>query len=661
MARPLTLKNACIGPRIGIGFAFYLIMKKNKPFPSPRKAASVLLSTLLIAQNAFAAAKAPINVDEDDRLGLFIKQLEGYELTESERHVLEEDRLGVFIKHLEGRPLSNAEKRLLHDVDLVLEKQVLEEPTLDEKKLTRGERKLLAKVVGKILFTGITTNIAKLNPLRWVGLMEDPGVQDLSEKELTKSERNVLHLFASLVNRHALQPYLEAKLQTLSQVPLVGSSLKEDPSKIKLISEFAVSNIHGLVKTRGMTYDTRHVVYESWESIVARQKKDIQSGRTPFYNRVGTAYASDFQYLVDGPASFAKRGSILNQAKYNIDILVWAIQDDMTGEWIKEILLRKHREGVRVRLIVDGETAKRPGYGQDVSELAAKGIEVIRWSHPQYPYVGQHRKMIIVDGISMVAGGLNFGDHYSHLNRNADFWRDTDLFAQGDFVKNTAVSYFDKVWDEAAPRYWKSLSGKRRFGIVPKTNTRPVQMELVDHSPEKSQGQDSNIYKSIIADIMTAKYSVDIANAYVIVTDAFVEAVAQAVQRGVRVRILTNSEQSVDEPTLANAMISSAKKLKTVGADVYLRQGTTLHSKMMVVDGRRAHIMSYNLHPRSERMEGEISFIINDDQEGRRLQDIFERDIHDPKIAKRVNSPSEIKLKSGVMSWLLLRIMYDQL
>ena len=108
-------------------------------------------------------------------------------------------------------------------------------------------------------------------------------------------------------------------------------------------------------------------------------------------------------------------------------------------------------------------------------------------------------------------------------------------------------------------------------------------------------------------------------------------------------------------------MMISAKKLKAVGADVYLRKGTTLHSKFMTVDGKRAHIMSYNLHPRSERMEGEISFIIDEETQTRNLEQIFDRDVHDTLTATRVNSVDDIKLKSDLVTWLLIRIMYDQL
>lgn len=570
------------------------------------------------------------------------------------------DRLEILIKQIEGQQLTEVEKFVVQDINVALEQQIINKPTREEKSLTLKEKYLLTKVISAIVYRGTSGLVDKINPLSLLGL-SDSRLKDLSEQELGKNEMSILNLFASLVNRDALIPYLRNKLVMVSKIPLVGGKFIKDTASLDLIVQFAASNINGLVKTRGLTKDSRNVVYEPWSHIVARQKAAMKNGQIPTYKVVGKALASDFSYLVDGPASFAKRAEILKAATISIDILVWAIQDDLTGQWIKDLLLQKHRQGVKVRIIVDGDVSKRPKYGERVAELIKEGIEVIKWTHPSFQYVGQHRKMIIADGTKMIAGGLNFGDHYSHLNSKVDFWRDTDIYAAGDFVANVALPFFDRTWNEAASRFGVQKIQTRQIGKLAQTKNSGVQIELIDHSPEKSQGQDSNIYNSIIADIQNARSSIDIANAYVIVTDAFVQAIKDAVDRGVRVRVLTNSNGSVDEPTLGSAMMISAKKLKAIGADVYLRKGTTLHSKFMVVDGERSHIMSYNLHPRSERMEGEISFIITDRVQGQALEKIFEADIGSTQIATRVKSADEIKLKSDITTWLLIRIMYDQL
>ncbi len=570
------------------------------------------------------------------------------------------DSIEQLIHKIQAQSQSEAEQNLARNIGDILESQLVNEPSKDEQRLTLSERVLLAKILATVTYHTVVGVVNKINPLKVVGV--DVGnLKDLSEKELSSGEASILKFFASLVNRNALAPYLKHKLDLLAKVPVLGKGFAEDPKKADLIVQFAVSNINGLVKTRGMTNDSRKVIYEPWAKIVSRQKKAILKNEIPRYETVGRGFVDDFSYLVDGPQSFAKRKEILERAKYNIDILVWAIQDDMTGDWIKEILIRKKQQGVKVRVIVDGDVAKRPKYGARVEELRSAGIEIIKWVHPEIQFVGQHRKMIVVDGVEMIAGGLNFGDTYSHLNAKTNHWRDTDLYAVGPFVSQVALKYFDEIWNDAAVRSGVAKITARRLGEARSMQTKNIAMEIVDHSPEKSQGKDSNIYNAILADIMTARKTIDIANAYIIVTDAFVTAIKQAVDRGVRVRLITNSDASVDEPTLAGAMMISAKKLKAVGAEVYLRKGTTLHSKFMVVDSERSHIMSYNLHPRSERMEGEVDFIITDKEQGKKLVDIFEQDTQNPEIAKKVVSADEIKLKNDVLTWLLIRIMYDQL
>lgn len=581
----------------------------------------------------------------------------------------EVDRLEILIKAIEKRPLTESERFILKDIDALMESELTQSPKGAETKLKLSERILLAKVLTTIVYRGLKGLVSSSLP-EIGGASIGGNLKDLSEQELSQGELSILNFFASLVNRNALEPYLKSKLQLVAKIPVIGARFKKDPKGIDFIVQFASSNIYGLVKTRGLTKDSRSVVYEPWSAIVARQTKDIKAGKVPQYSMQGQGVVREFSYLVDGPESFQKRGELLNGARQSIDILVWAVQDDMTGAWLKDILLRKKAQGIKVRLIVDGDVAKRSGYGTTVNEMEKSGIEVIKWTHPEFQFVGQHRKMIIVDREFMVAGGLNFGDTYSHMNPAKSHWRDTDIYAAGEFVTEVAANYFDKIWNEAAPRFGgqkqatKALSSR----VIKPTSSSSrslgqgqIVMRLIDHSPENKTSADSNIYNSMIADIQNAQKSIDIANAYVIVTDAFIEAIRAAVQRGVRVRILTNSDQSVDEPTLGGAMMISAKKLVSVGAEVYLRTGTTYHSKFMVIDEHISHVTSYNLHPRSERMEGEVSFMIYSSEQGKKLAQVFEKDIGDESKARRVKNGKELKLKNDVMTWLLIRIMYDQL
>ncbi|MNL50073.1 cardiolipin synthetase [compost metagenome] len=103
----------------------------------------------------------------------------------------------------------------------------------------------------------------------------------------------------------------------------------------------------------------------------------------------------------------------------------------------------------------------------------------------------------------------------------------------------------------------------------------------------------------------------------------------------------------------------SAKRLATIGAEVYQRKGSTLHSKFMVIDNQIVIIGSYNLHPRSERVEGEIVVIVDDQATAQTFTDTFNKDI-DPAIAKHAQA-KDIVVKDGVLLDATMRIFFDLL
>ena len=121
---------------------------------------------------------------------------------------------------------------------------------------------------------------------------------------------------------------------------------------------------------------------------------------------------------------------------------------------------------------------------------------------------------------------------------------------------------------------------------------------------------------------------------------------------------MTNSAQSVDEPIVTAPILASLPELVASGAEVYLKQGDTLHSKLMVVDGLYAAVGSYNLHPRSERYEGEMLVNTLSKDTASNVVNAFEKDLAK---ATRVNAASDITVPTTAFSILASRFFFDQL
>lgn len=554
----------------------------------------------------------------------------------------------------------------LQRAELQFTEQISQRPDINEASLNVHERWMLSKILFSLTWRGLVFGaqslIGQVLPLD-VNLANHS--RDLSEERIKQYELNILLFFKSLVDRNALAPYLRAKLEFIARLPFIGSSVQalSSDERDKAL-QFIVSNIEGAVRTRGLTNDSRHIPYVEWTTVSQNYINMMSSGDYSSYEIEGISSVDEARILRGGGESFALRNQLFDGAKETIDILVWAVYDDMTGDWLLNKIRQKKNEGVTVRLIVDGQVSQRSGYHQKVEAIRRLGVQVIRWQNPAALFVGQHQKLIIVDGLHTITGGINFGDEYSGMNSAVPMWLDTDIYLKGKFSRDVAQKYFNRFWDEAVSSMNLSLPTSPQVKFDDYTynshSSQQKQVLLLDHDPVKHAVQGSPIYRAMMNDLRLATKTIDIENAYVVVIPAFVEAVKAAVQRGVRVRVYTNSTDSVDEKVIGEVMMISAQKLMDAGAEVHLRRGTTLHSKMMIVDQERSYMMSYNLHPRSEKMEKEMAVRIDDAGLARELTAAFENEIKSER-AYRVTDRESLNIPMSLKLWLLMRLMYDQL
>lgn len=502
-------------------------------------------------------------------------------------------------------------------------------------------------------------------------LKTDPSVQ----ADAAKAEKAVLGMVAQ-ANASGALPELLGQLATMK-----GSPLAEMPAPKR---EALVAQLAGMIDAelgaRGMTPDTVGTTYQTWddlaaENLAAVRNTDIAPGgpgepsrlRNPaFIKELEALQGASFtdnnvtEPLIDGPASFAAREKLIEGATDSIHMMSWAFYDDVTGMDTADKLIAKHNEGVDVRIIVDGQVAARPHHHHALDKMEAAGIDVVRWRDAERPYDGQHRKLMVVDGETAIAGGMNVGDMYSHMGEvDGQKWRDTDVKMQGGAVAD-AEALFAGLWNAQAEA--GADVGKIGDDVLQKAAdfAQTVQGEgkaaVVDHVP--GPDGDAHILQATLKAIEGATEKVDIENAYFISTPDIKDALLSALERGVQVRILTNSADSVDEPIVTAPILGSLPELADAGAEIYLKKGDTLHSKFMVVDDAFVSVGSYNLHPRSQRYEGELMMNVLDDDFASSMHSTFEADIA---AAHHAKTGADIEVPSSAMSKLASRYFFDQL
>jgi phosphatidylserine/phosphatidylglycerophosphate/cardiolipin synthase-like enzyme len=217
---------------------------------------------------------------------------------------------------------------------------------------------------------------------------------------------------------------------------------------------------------------------------------------------------------------------------------------------------------------------------------------------------------------------------------------DRDVYVQGQAVKSardyflnlfhsehTGRPHFGKVTEHRAKRLSRELNVQRRYlakqnlletGITRKwaeSETRTPPVTFLHDKIGKNQ-----IYQSMISDRLAelvdgVKKSIIVETPFMVPTKRFYRVISSAIERGVHVRILTNSVRSCDRDDMlpAAGYDNHRKRLVQLGIELWEYQGPeAIHAKSAVIDGETVIIGSFNLDPRSANLNTEVALMVSD-------------------------------------------------
>lgn len=281
---------------------------------------------------------------------------------------------------------------------------------------------------------------------------------------------------------------------------------------------------------------------------------------------------------------------------------------------ILEILLQKAEEGVDVRLIFDDVGSLGLFNTVYAEDLRAKGIKIMRFN-PVVPFISpfmnnrNHRKIMVIDGLTAFNGGINIGDEYINLTNHLGIWKDTGVMLKGGAVWSFTLMFietwnaFCKEADERVDDYLfykgSSINGEK-FDL---TNSGMV-IPYAD-SPLGSERLGENIYIDILGQ---AKRYVYIFSPYLIISDKMIYAMQMAAKRGVDVRVVTPGIP--DKKIVYRLTRSYYKYLLDAGVKVYEYTPGFLHAKNFVCDDEIAVVGTINLDYRSLYLHFECATLL---------------------------------------------------
>ncbi len=327
------------------------------------------------------------------------------------------------------------------------------------------------------------------------------------------------------------------------------------------------------------------------------------------------------EIFTDGQKKFHSLLQDLEEAEDHIHLLYYIMRADRLGELLADTLIKKARQGVKVRILYD-DMGSRELSRKYIRKLRAAGAEVEAFFPPLIPKVNlkinyrNHRKLAIIDGKIGYIGGFNIGDEYLGYSKKFGYWRDTHLKIVGDAVRNMQTRFI-LDWNQASRH--DILYEERYYAAEP---TGDVGIQIVSSGPDSDWEQIKNGY---IKMIMSAKEYIYIQTPYFIPDDSLADALKIAVLSGVDVRIMIPNKP--DHPFVYWATYSNIGDLLKAGADVYIYQNGFLHAKTIVVDEKIASIGTANIDVRSFKLNFEVNAFLYDRQIAGELAEKFNEDI----------------------------------
>ena len=395
--------------------------------------------------------------------------------------------------------------------------------------------------------------------------------------------------------------------------------------------------------------------------------------------------------LEDGSGSMVARAWLTEYAEKTIDIQYFIFSTDNVGLIACDYLIRAADRGVKVRVIVDDIMVDadaedilvfdshenisvkiyNPGVnlGKNIFQKIGKFTTDFRSANQR-----MHNKTFIVDGKVVITGGRNIADEYFDYDHEYNF-RDRDILLLGkssklvntsfdDFwnsalsqdvseviktePKNlTAIDRFDNLHEYACnpDNFWPQV--RTRIEALPDTFKSIVDsgklvwlddVSFVSDEPGKNDGEEGlgggGVSTSALIDLVKkAKTSIDIQTPYLITTELSRNLFSEAVERGVKVRILTNSLSSTDNIEAFSGYQSDREALLKTGIRIFefrpdakIREKIMTgelqdvlihkpifghHAKSMVIDNETTVIGTFNLDPRSANLNTECIVIVN--------------------------------------------------
>ena len=327
------------------------------------------------------------------------------------------------------------------------------------------------------------------------------------------------------------------------------------------------------------------------------------------------------QELLNGDQIFPAMLTSIKGAQKTITFETYIYWSGDIGKEFAVALSERAKAGVKVHVLLDWLGSAK--IDESIfEEMRAAGVQIRKFHKPNWYNLARlnnrtHRKLLVVDGKTGFTGGVGIAPKWTGNGQDADHWRDSHFRIEGPVVAQMQAVFMEN-WLKVTGQV---MHGEDYFPALQAVGTSDAQ--VFSSSPSGGSESMQLMYQ---LSITAAKTSIDLSSAYFVPDDMTAGVLADALKRGVKIRIITPGE-IIDTDTVRAASRGTWGPLLKAGAQIHEYQPSMYHCKVMIIDNLLVSVGSTNFDNRSFRLNDEANLNVYDPAFAQQQTAIFEQDL----------------------------------